>query len=151
MPQSLSQVYLHTVFSTKDRVPCLTDPALRSDLHSYMGGIMKKLGCNPVIIGGVSDHVHILSTLSRTVTIADFVKETKRSSTDWLNVQKAFRTRFKWQAGYGAFSVSPTQVEAAIRYVEGQEKHHRTITFKEEFLTLLEKNGLTYDERYMWD
>ena len=151
MPQSLSQVYLHTVFSTKNREPYLSDSIFRSDLHAYMGGIMKKLGCNPVQIGGVSDHVHLLSTLSRTVTIADFVKETKRSSTDWINEQKVFRTRFKWQAGYGAFSVSPTQLASAKHYVENQEEHHRTITFKEEFLALLEKNGLSYDERYMWE
>ena len=151
MPQSLSQVYLHTVFSTKDRVPCLSDIALRADLHAYMGGIMKKLGCNPVTIGGVADHVHILSTLSRTVPIAEFVKETKRISTDWLNDQKAFQARFKWQAGYGAFSVSPTHVNGVTRYIENQEEHHRTITFQEEFITLLEKNRLSYDERWVWD
>lgn len=151
MPQSLSQVYLHTVFSTKDRVPCLSDMALRTDLHAYMGGIMKKLGCNPVAIGGVADHVHILSTLSRTVTIAEFVKETKRISTDWLNDQKTFQARFKWQAGYGAFSVSPTHVDGVTRYIENQEEHHRTVTFKEEFIALLEKNGLSYDERWVWD
>lgn len=112
---------------------------------------MKKLGCNPVQIGGVSDHVHILSTLSRTVTIADFVKETKRISTDWVNDQSFLRLRFKWQAGYGAFSVSPTHLDSVVGYIKNQEEHHRAVTFKDEFLTLLDKNGLSYDERYVWE
>ena len=105
MPQSLSRILIHTVYSTKDRLPFLRDPEFRGETHAYLAGCAKALACLPVRIGGTEDHVHLLTTLSRTITVADFVKETKRKTTLWVK-EKTGHQDFSWQAGYGCFSVS---------------------------------------------
>ncbi|MCB1237347.1 MAG: IS200/IS605 family transposase [Verrucomicrobiae bacterium] len=151
MPQSLASVNLHTIFSTKNREPWLRNANLRADLHSWMGGVVNTLGCIPIEIGGVSDHVHLLTTLSRTLTIADFVKETKRVSALWLKERSADFRAFHWQAGYGVFSIGQSQKDTVIRYVRDQEAHHRKRTFKEEFRDFLDRYEVEYDERYVWD
>jgi len=130
MPQSLSRIYIHTVFSTKNREPFLPDPSLREELHAYMGGIAKQLDCYPVRVGGTSDHVHLLTVLSRTATVASLVKEVKRVSSSWLH-EKGI-SGFKWQAGYASFSVSESQMEAVEKYVSNQLEHHRKISFQDE-------------------
>jgi putative transposase len=109
MPQSLARILVHTIFSTKNRESCLTDVELRSNLYPFMGGVADKLGCDPIRIGGTADHVHLLTTLSRTTTIADLVKEVKRVSTDWIQGRGGMFSKFHWQAGYGAFSVSESK------------------------------------------
>jgi len=106
MPQSLDKVLVHTVFSTKDREPFFREDEFRRKTHAYMAGVTDKLGCRAIKIGGVEDHVHLLTTLSRTITIADFVKETKRAATDWIQNREAALSKFHWQRGYGIFSVS---------------------------------------------
>jgi REP element-mobilizing transposase RayT len=151
MPQSLAQVYLHTIFSTKDRFGFLEDLQIRTDTHSYLAGCAKALGCLPVRIGGVADHVHLLTSLSRTMSIADFVKETKRSSSNWLHERGGAWEKFHWQSGYGVFSVSQSNVEAVANYIDRQEEHHRKESFQDEFRRFLEKHGLSGDERYLWD
>ncbi|MEJ6573482.1 MAG: IS200/IS605 family transposase [Akkermansiaceae bacterium] len=150
MPQSISRVLIHTVFSTKNRAPFLMNPAFRDELHSYLGGCAKTLGCQPIRVGGVEDHVHLLTSLSRTLTIADFVKEIKRNSSIWAK-EKEGLTDFAWQSGYGCFSVSESQIPNVSQYIEKQEEHHRTITFQDEYRELLSKHGEKWDERYVWD
>jgi REP element-mobilizing transposase RayT len=151
MPQSLAQIYVHVVFSTKDRCPYLQDPAIRAELHDYLGGTCNHLGCPVLRVGGVADHVHILCRLGRSVPIADLVRELKRESSRWLKARAPALADFYWQNGYGAFSISPGHVETVRDYIARQEEHHRTTTFQEEFRQLLTKYGLEWDERYVWD
>ncbi|MBO0697675.1 MAG: IS200/IS605 family transposase [Zavarzinella sp.] len=151
MSQSLAQVYLHIVFSTKDRHPFLQDPSTRDEAHKYLGGTCNKLHCPVLRVGGVADHVHILCRLGRTISVADLVKELKRDSSQWLKTKGPDQAAFYWQNGYGAFSVSPSLVEVVRDYIARQEEHHRTMSFQDEFRHLLRKHGLEWDERYVWD
>jgi putative transposase len=151
MPQSLANVLIHTIFSTKDRAPFLKDAGFRRETHAYMAGVTDKLGCKAIRIGGVEDHVHLLTTLSRTVTIADFVKETKRATTDWIQNQGAALADFHWQRGYGVFSVSESARDEVVRYILNQEDHHRYLDFKDEFRRFCKKHGVEVDECYAWD
>ncbi len=151
MSQSLAQVYLHVVFSTKNRVPFLRDPALREEVHRYLGGTCRNLDSPSLLIGGVEDHVHVLCRLSRTHTIADLVRELKRESSKWVKEKDGGPADFHWQGGYGAFSISPGHVEPLRGYIAGQEEHHKKETFQDEFRRLLRKYGIEYDERYVWD
>ena len=151
MPQSLAKIIVHTVFSTKGRRPFLGDAELREELHRYLGGILANLDCQPLVIGGVADHVHLLSTLSRTCEAADMVKEVKRGSSVWLKTQRADLAEFSWQNGYGVFSIGQSQVPAVRRYINGQEEHHRTLSYQDEFRSLLTRYEIEFDERYVWD
>ncbi len=151
MPQSLSRIYLHIVFPTKNRERLLTDLDLRKSLHAYVGATMKQLDCTPVEIGGVEDHLHILCLFPRTRSVAEVVKETKRVSTKWLQEQMVELRDFHWQAGYGVFFVSQSNVEAVVDYIRRQEEHHRTVTFQDEYRAFLRKHAVEYDERYVWD
>lgn len=151
MPQSLAQIYLHIVFSTKDRRPFLTDSTIRNDLHSYLGGTCNRLDCPVLRVGGVSDHVHILCRLGRTISVADLIRELKRDSSQWVKQRHADLNDFYWQNGYGAFSISPTHVEQVCHYIANQEQHHQTISFQDEFRRLLTKYRLSWDERFVWD
>jgi putative transposase len=151
MPQSLAKILVHTVFSTKDRRPFLRDLALREELHRYLGGILANLECQPVIVGGVEDHVHLLCALSRTCTAADMVKEVKRGSSPWLKTKSADLVDFAWQNGYGIFSVGFSQIEAVRKYISGQEEHHHEVSFQDEFRQLLKRYEIEFDERYVWD
>ena len=151
MPQSLAQIYLHIVFSTKNREPLLGDAAIREEMHKYLGGTCNNLDCPVLCVGGVADHVHILCRLGRTISVADLVRELKRESSQWAKTKSAGRADFYWQNGYGAFSISPAHVEAVRRYIANQEEHHREVLFQDEFRKLLTKYELTWDERYVWD
>lgn len=151
MPQSLSRIVIHTVFSTKGRVPVFQDSGFRAEVHSYLGGCAKTLDCLPLQIGGVADHVHLLTTLPRTLAVADYVKEVKRASTVWLQNRGGVFRQFHWQSGYGCFSVSESQVPKVRRYVSQQEEHHRAIGFQEEYREFLRRHGQTWDEGYVWD
>jgi REP element-mobilizing transposase RayT len=150
MPQSLSAVYIHLVFSTKHRHPFLHDENLRTDLHSFIGGTSKTLECPPLIVGGVEDHVHILARFGRTITQAEWVKELKRVSNLWLKEEGGI-AEFEWQAGYADFSVSQSNLEEVKRYIESQKQHHRKRTFQDEVRALLSKHKIEWDERYVWD
>ena len=150
MPQSLSAVYIHLVFSTKERRPFLRDEAIRSSVHSYLGGISKQLGCAPIITGGMEDHVHLLARFGRTITQAEWVKELKRVSNLWIKQQYSIRN-FEWQGGYAGFSVSSSNLDQVKRYIECQQEHHRKSSFQDELRTLFRKHSIEWDERYIWD
>ena len=151
MPQSLSAVYIHLVFSTKERRPFLKDLDTREALHAYLGGISKTLECPPIIVGGIEDHVHLLARFGRTITQAEWVKELKRVSNLWLKEQARTYADFQWQGGYSGFSVSQSNLERVKRYIANQEEHHRKLDFQDELRALLRKHSVEWDERYLWD
>ena len=151
MPQSLAQIYLHIVYSTKNRQPFLQDRLIRAEAHNYLGGTCNNLGCPVLRVGGVADHVHILCRFGRMITVADLIKELKRESSKWIKTKSPELAEFHWQVGYGVFSVSPGHLDGLVNYIETQEEHHRVVTFQEEFRGLLTKYGLQWDERYVWD
>jgi REP element-mobilizing transposase RayT len=151
MAQSLSAVYTHLIFSTKDRRPFFHDDAVRIKLHSYLCGISNNLDCSSLVVGGVADHVHLLSRFGRTITQADWVKELKRGSNLWLKQQGRDYEDFQWQGGYANFSVSQSNVEQVKDYIENQVVHHRKFNFQDELRILLKKHYLEWDERYVWE
>jgi REP element-mobilizing transposase RayT len=150
MPQSLSAVYIHLVFSTKDRWPFFRDRDLRAELHAELGGISKILGCAPIITGGVEDHIHQLVRFGRVISQADWVKELKRVSNLWLK-QKHLLRNFEWQGEYASFSVSTSELERVKKYIANQEEHHRRMSFQDELRGLLLEHQMEWDERYVWD
>ena len=150
MPQSLSAVYIHLVFSTKDRRAFLRDKIVRQELHAYLGGVTKNLDCPPIEIGGVEDHVHILARFGRTVTQAEWVKELKRVSNGWLKTKGADYFDFEWQKGYADFSVSQSNLVAVGDYIRAQEEHHRVSSFQDELRIQLGKHQLEWNEAYVW-
>jgi REP element-mobilizing transposase RayT len=150
VPQSLANVLIHIVFSTKLRAPLLKKE-IRQELHPYMVGIVQKNGCGPVQIGGIEDHVHLLISLSRTITIAQLVEHLKTGSSKWLKEQSPALKEFAWQAGYGVFSVHPAQAHEVIRYIHSQEAHHQKYSYQEELRSLMAEAGVEIDERYVWD
>ena len=151
MLQSLAKILVHTVFSTNERRPFLRDKSLRDELHRYLGGILTNHDCQPIIIGSVEDHVHILSTLSRTCQTAEMIKEVKRGSSLWLKTKSHDLHDFGWQNGYGVFSIGFSQVETVRKYIAGQEEHHRKVSFQDELRELLKHYEIEFDERYVWD
>jgi putative transposase len=151
MAQSLAKILIHTIFSTKERRPFLRDKLLREELHRYLGGILANLDCQPLIVGGVEDHVHLLSTLSRTCEASEMVKEIKRSSSLWLKDKFPDLRDFAWQNGYGIFSIGFSQVDTVRDYIGGQDVHHRKISFQDEYRNFLKRYEIEFDERYVWD
>ena len=156
MPQSLCNVALHLTFSTKDRVRALAYPELRSELEGYLVGTLNNLGCPSIATRVVIDHVHTLFLLSRTESIAHVVQELKQESSRWIKLQMPERrdpnlVKFHWQKGYGVFAVSESVIPKVKAYIENQEEHHKVRTFQEEYLELLKKHQVAYDERYVWD
>ena len=150
MPQSLTNVLVHLIFSTKDRQPFLSDPALQAELHNYLGGVVNHHGGKSIVVGGVSDHVHLLLVLPKTISVADLVRELKRSSSLWIKQRDTKLKDFAWQGGYGAFSIGQSEVEVVRDYIAKQEQHHRKRTFQDEFRVFLNKYGIPYDEKYVW-
>ncbi len=151
MPQSLSHLGLHVVFSTKGRKRWLDTPVLRNHLNAYVAGVLRGHGCPAVIVGGTDDHMHFLCQLSRTLAVADLVKMTKRAATVWIQEQGCEYRGFRWQGGYGAFSVSASNMDRVCAYIANQETHHRKMEFQDEFRRLLKKHKIEYDEQYVWD
>ena len=150
MPQSLARLHIHLVFSTKNRERFLTD-AVRDSLHAYMATALQNLGCAPVLINSEEDHVHILFELARTVSVSQAVEDVKKSSSRWIKTQGQEFAGFAWQAGYGAFAVSESNVETVRHYIAGQREHHRVKSFQEEYRQFLERHRIAFDERYVWD
>ena len=150
MPQSLSNILLHLVFSTKNREALLTTE-IREELHGYLSGIIENQGGSLIKAGSVEDHIQLLLVHPRTCSPADLVKEIKVGSNMWLKDKGPQWKAFQWQSGYGIFSISPSHKEALIEYIANQEEHHRKVTFQEEYRRLLGKYGVQYDERYVWD
>ena len=150
MPQSLSSILIHLIFSTKNRHPFLT-PEIDAELYPYMASIFKSMKSPPLIINGTSDHVHTFFSLSRVVTIADLVEEVKTGSSKWIKSKGRRFRQFHWQSGYGAFSIGQSQVPTVKRYIERQKEHHRRVTFQDEYRQFLKAYEVDYDERYVWD
>lgn len=150
MPQSLSSVLIHLVFSTKNREPLIT-PTIEAELHPYMATIFREHYSPSLIIDGATDHVHALFALGRTVTIAHVVEEVKTGSSKWLKSKGREFRNFHWQRGYGAFSIGQSNVVELKRYIRNQKQHHRRVTFKDEYRKLLGRHEIGFDERYLWD
>jgi REP element-mobilizing transposase RayT len=150
MAQSLSKVYIHITFSTKDRHH-LIDEKIRESLFQYLGGVCKGLECNPVKVGGYTDHVHILCLLSRKIAQMNLLEELKKQSSKWIKTQGNAYSNFYWQDGYGVFSVNPTQIDMVVDYIKNQEEHHKTLSFQDELRVFLKKYNVEYDERYIWN
>jgi putative transposase len=150
MPQSLARLQVHLVFSTKHRERILTD-GVRPALHAYLATVLQNFGCPALLINSVADHVHILFELGRTVAVSAAVEEVKTTSSKWIKTQGAEFSTFAWQAGYGAFSVSESNVATVRDYIANQAEHHRVKSFQEEYRAFLAKHGVAFDERYVWD
>ncbi|MBC7887140.1 MAG: IS200/IS605 family transposase [Ferruginibacter sp.] len=150
MSQSLANNYIHIVFSTKHRAPFIQIP-YEEELHSYLGGACKNMDCYPIKIGGYTDHVHILCKLSKKIALMKLLEEIKSHSSKWMKTKDESLNNFYWQNGYGAFSVSPLDVDKVIKYISNQHAHHANITFQDEYRVILKKYKVGYDERYVWD
>lgn len=150
MPQSLSKVYVHLTFSTKNHQPLILKD-VQDRLFQYLGGICAGLECTPVQIGGYKDHVHILCLLSRKIAQMKLVEEVKKQSSKWIKSIDDRCSNFYWQDGYGIFSVNPKEKDVVVEYIKNQEEHHKTKTFQDEFRAFLKKYNVDYDERYVWD
>ena len=151
MPQSLANALMHIVFSTKERRALFQSADLRNEMHRYLAGISAKLNCPAVIVGGATDHVHLLANQARTIALAEWVKELKRASSIWAKEKTPDWNLFQWQAGYGAFSVSQSQAGRVKQYIESQEEHHQHSSFQDEFRRLLQRHNIAFDEQYVWD
>ena len=151
MPQSLAQVWIHLVFSTKDRRPFLQNESLRTEMFKMLTHHVKESGCLSASVGGHIDHVHLLIGLSRTITIAKLVEEIKKKTSKWIKSHPKGTQLFQWQAGYGVFSVSHSMLDIVDEYIRSQNSHHEKRTFQDEFRLLCQKHGIEFDERYVWD
>jgi len=150
MGQSLAQNYIHIVFSTKYREALIKSP-YEQELHAYIGGICNDLECQVLIVGGYTDHIHILCKLSKKIALMTLVQKVKANSSKWMKTKHASLENFFWQDGYGAFSVNPHEVDIVVRYIKNQHEHHKKKGFKEEYIAFLEKYNIEYNEAYVWD
>ena len=150
MAGTYTNLLYHIIFSTKHREN-LIDDTLKSELYKYIGGIIRGEGGVLMEIGGMPDHLHLTARFKPAISVSDMLQKIKGNSSKWVNERPDRRTRFGWQDGYGAFSVSESQLPKANDYIRQQAEHHRHKTFKEEFLEFLERHGVEYDERYLWD
>jgi putative transposase len=148
MPSTHTSLHYHLVFSTRDRVPSIRTE-VRERVHAYLGGVIRGIGGTPLEVGGVADHVHLVIGLKPVHPLADVMRTLKGDSSKWMHSEIGIRD-FAWQEGYGAFTVSQSNVEAVRAYVRNQEEHHRKRTFQEEYVEFLQKMGLEYDDRYLW-
>jgi putative transposase len=149
MPQPLSSLLIHLIFSTKDRYPFLAQNDLLLRSHAYLGGILRESDCSSLTIGGTADHVHAFFRLSRTQQMAKVVETLKSRSSRWIKSQGA--ENFAWQRGYGCFSVCKSQAATLVRYIQNQADHHRRVSFQGEFREFLRRYEIAFDERYVWD
>lgn len=148
MPQSFVQFYTHIVFHTKNNKP-LIKAEIEDELYSYIGGILKNIKSIPIQIGGTADHVHILSTLPKTMALMDLVEEIKKSSSKWIKTKGPQYQNFYWQDGYAGFSVSNSGVEPVKKYIITQKEHHKKVSTLDEYKILLDAYGIKYDEKYL--
>ena len=148
MPSTHLSLHYHIVFSTKDRRPQIADE-WRARLHEYLGGLIRNANAIPECVGGVTDHVHLLIGLKATHTLATFVQDIKQTSSHWIHESIGVKD-FSWQQGYAAFTVSVSNCETVREYIAKQPEHHRSKTFQEEYIALLQKHGVVYEEKYLW-
>jgi REP element-mobilizing transposase RayT len=151
--QSLSQIWVHLIFSTKKRKPFLKNPELRKRLHHF-ATVCNQQHCQPLIIGGVEDHVHLLINLHKSQSLSAIIEKIKKYSSRWIKTlasEDEYLKQFYWQNGYGAFSVSQSNIEKVKHYIENQKIHHKKVSFQEELRKILSICGVAYDEKYIWD
>jgi putative transposase len=150
MAHTFANLLTHAIFSTKDRQPLIAAD-LKFDLLAYIGGIVRELKGEAMTANSMPDHVHLMLWLPPSVAVSDALRVVKTNSSRWVHETRNGHRGFAWQTGYGAFSVSQSNAAAVVKYIREQEKHHRRISFQEEFIAFLKKNGIKYDERYVWD
>ncbi|HEX4001399.1 MAG TPA: IS200/IS605 family transposase [Candidatus Acidoferrales bacterium] len=150
MPHSFHSLLIHAVFSTKNRVAHM-DAELRSNLFPYMDGILREMGCSARLINGTADYVHLLIDLPADLSVAECMRVVKANSSRWIHERWPHRRTFAWQAGYGAFTVSASSEEAVFDYIRTQEEHHRRVSFQDEFVALLRKHRVAFDEKFLRD
>jgi putative transposase len=150
MAGTYTNLLYHIVFSTKDRAPLIREE-FREDLYEYMGGIVRGERGTVIEIGGMPDHIHLLTVMRTEPSVAEFVKVVKAKSSNWVNDGRLLRGRFSWQVGYGAFTVSHSQLGKVREYIQNQAEHHRTIRFQEEFLEFLRRHKIEYDPVRIWE
>jgi len=149
MPHSFHRLLIHIVFGTKDRIRCM-DAELRSELFPYMGGIVREMGCTARLINGMEDHIHLLVDLRADISVAECVRIVKANSSRWVHEKWPRRRGFAWQTGYGAFTVSASNEDSVFEYIRNQEEHHRRVSWQEEFVALLRKHRVPFDEKFLW-
>jgi len=150
MPQSFTSLHYHFIFSTKNRAPMITAD-VQPRLFEYIGGILRSHKSVLLAAGGIADHVHLLVRLSKELAVSEALRLIKANSSGWIHDTFPEQRAFAWQAGYAAFTVSYSNLGPVKRYLAGQAEHHRERTFQEEFLAFLQRHGIEYDERYLWD
>lgn len=150
MAQSLSNILLHLVFSTKNREPFI-DESIERNLFKYVATVARNLHCPTHGIGAADDHIHLACSLARTVTVSQLVQDIKQDSSQWMKQQGPSYVDFSWQNGYGAFSIGQSQLGDLQRYIANQRDHHRRLSFQDELRQLLERYHVEYDERYLWE
>lgn len=149
MSSTLTNLLIHIVFSTKGRYPLITDQ-FNERLYAYIGGIIRHENTKPLAVGGTSDHLHIAVKIKSNMAFADLVRKIKANSSKWVNEKRFCQGKFAWQTGYSGFSVSASQIRKVSAYIENQEDHHKTKTFKTESIEMLDKHGVEYDSEYLW-
>lgn len=150
MPGTFSQIYIQVVFAVKGRENLISN-SWKTDLHKYISGIIKGKEQKPIIVNGMPDHIHAFIGLRPAKPISDIVRDIKNNSTNFINDNKLVRGKFSWQQGYGAFSYSHSHINKVYDYILNQEEHHKKKTFREEYLELLKKFEIPYDEKYLFD
>ena len=149
MAQSLSKLYVHIIFHVKNE-KLLIRQEDEKELYAYIGGIIKQTSSCPIMINGTSDHIHVLSTLSKNISLADFVKKIKENSSSWIKTKGLHYQDFGWQGGYSGYSVSQSKVKIVEKYIENQKEHHKKVLFREEYLTFLKEHEINFDESFLW-
>ena len=148
MANTYTKLNIHIVFHVKS-----TDITIRKEdlglVFAYIGGIIQNVGGYPITVGGIINHIHILATMPKTMSVSEFVQKIKANSSKWIKTIDDYYETFAWQEGYGAFCVSPTLLKKTIRYIETQEQHHHKVSVRDEFIQFLKENGIEFDERYL--
>jgi putative transposase len=148
MAHTFTNLLFHVIFGTADHKSTI-DAEWRGEAHAYIGGIIREIGGTALAVNGIADHVHIITKLPPTIAISDALRVIKTNSSKWIRDHR--RSKFAWQKGFSAFSVSESAVASVLLYVQGQEEHHRKRTFAEEYIEFLVKNGIQYDPRYVFE
>lgn len=149
MAQTLTRLLIHAIFSTKNRAN-LIKPDIEQELFAYMGGICRNAGSPLLCAGGTANHVHLLISLAKTLSLADLMMDMKKDSSKWIKTKAAYFAEFQWQEGYGGFTIGESQVDDLKGYIARQKEHHRALTFEQEYVAFLQKYNVSYDERYLW-
>ncbi len=150
MANTFTQIYIHVVFSVKQRVSLIQNE-WREELHKYIAGIIQNKDHKHLAINTMPDHIHIFIGMKSDTSLSELVRDLKANSSKWINEKKFLKTKFQWQEGYGAFSYSHSQLDEVIHYIQEQQEHHKKRTFKEEYTSLLKKYDVPYDSKYVFD